>query len=338
MSLAELQDQLLPAIESHLQNFLNNQDFNSSQELKHMLAYHMGWAVDDPNSSVHGKRLRPLLALLCAGALKEDVESIMPGAISLEFLHNFTLIHDDIEDSSPFRHGRLTIWKKWGIPQAINAGDALLSIAQLSMLSLRDTLDDSAAVLASERLNQVFLKLTRGQYLDLSFEETDEITLEEYFEMIDGKTAALIALAASLSAVVAGKSKEVTCLLSDFGQSLGMAFQIRDDILGIWGDAEVTGKSASSDILAHKKSLPIIFGLEHSPSFRALWVKESQSEEDVTQMAELLQTCGALDYARSQAEIYTKKAFKALENLFPEGNEYSQALFELAEKLLLRQS
>jgi len=338
MSLSELQEQLLPDIEVHLKFFLDSQDFNGSQVLKHMLAYHMGWEINDPNSSGHGKRLRPLLVLLCAGALDLDIESIMSGAISLEFLHNFTLIHDDIEDNSPLRHGRPTVWKKWGIPQAINAGDALLSIAQLSMLSLHDTLGDSAAALATKRLNQVFLQLTRGQYLDISFEETDEISPEIYYEMINGKTAALIALATSLCAVVTDTSSSVQSSLFEFGQSLGIAFQIQDDILGIWGDAELTGKSASSDILTHKKSLPIIYGLAHSSPFRASWGEKDLLSADVVRMMDQLKDCGALDYARSQAETYTQKAFSALENFSFEGNTYSQALYELAEKLLIRQS
>ena len=137
MSLPTLQDQLLPVIEQNLQMYLDSLDFSSSQELKHMLIYHMGWADDTKKPGGHGKRIRPFLMLLCAGALEENLESVMRGAISLEFLHNFTLIHDDIEDNSDFRHGRLTLWKKWGIPQAINAGDALFSIAQMSMLSLQ---------------------------------------------------------------------------------------------------------------------------------------------------------------------------------------------------------
>jgi geranylgeranyl diphosphate synthase type I len=338
MPLSELQNQLFIAVETHLKTFFNSQNFSQSQELKHMLAYHMGWYDDNPDAGSRGKRLRPLLVLLCTGAFNEDIDKIMPGAISLEFLHNFTLIHDDIEDRSILRHGRPTLWKKWGIPQAINAGDALFSIAQLSMLSIRGTLGDSSAAVGSERLNQVCLQLTRGQYLDLSFEDSDVITPEKYFEMINGKTAALIGLAASLCATVTGKNTIKQDLLSDFGRSLGMAFQIQDDILGIWGDVAVTGKSASSDILAHKKSLPVIFGLAHSSQFRSLWVKKNPTEEDVILMADTLVECGARDYASSQVEIFTQKAFNALESLFPECNKYSQALFELTEKLLIRQS
>jgi len=338
MALLTLQNEFLPVIDDALMGFLSTVDFNKSQELKRMIAYHMGWAEGVKKSSGHGKRIRPLLVVLCAGALDEDINRVLPGAVSLEFLHNFTLIHDDIEDNSSFRHGRPTLWTKWGIAQAINAGDALFSIAQMSMLSLRDTVNAEIAAMVAEKLNRVCLHLTCGQSLDISFESDDEIALDTYLLMIRDKTARLLALAASLSALVTEKSESIQDSLSDFGESLGLAFQIQDDILGIWGDPEVTGKSSSSDILAHKKSLPILFGLKHSGSFQSLWLKENQTPEDISQMANLLKSCGAMDYAKSQAETYTQRAFDCLESLFPEKNEFSLALTELTEKLLLRQS
>ncbi len=338
MTLLTLQNELLPVIDNALMRFLDTIDFSESQELKRMIAYHMGWAEGVKQFSNHGKRIRPLLVLLCAGALEEDIYRVLPGAVSLEFLHNFTLIHDDIEDNSSFRHGRPTLWTRWGIAQAINAGDALFSIAQMSMLSLRDSVNAEAAAKAAEKLNRVCLHLTRGQSLDISFESDDEVALDTYLLMIRDKTARLLALAASLGALVAGKNDSIQDSLSDFGESLGLAFQIQDDILGIWGDPEVTGKSSSSDILAHKKSLPILFGLKNSGSFQSLWLKENQTPEEISRMANLLMSCGAMDYAKSQAEMYTQRAFDRLERLFPEKNEFSLALTELTEKLLLRQS
>ena len=154
--------------------------------------------------------------------------------------------------------------------------------------------------------------------------------------MIHGKTAGLIALATSLSPLVSGKDNSIYQSLSEYGESLGMAFQIQDDILGIWGDTALTGKSSSSDILTHKKSLPIIYGLTRSPAFQSLWLKEHPTSEDVIEMANLLESCGAKDYAQSQAESYTQKSFNHLEKLFPKKNGFSLGLFQLTEKLLIR--
>lgn len=338
MSLSALQESLIPAIEASLKDFFNAQDFGNSQNLREMIAYHMGWADDQLGFSSRGKRIRPFLLLLCTGALQEDIKGLMPGAVSLEFLHNFTLIHDDIEDVSPLRHGRSTLWKIWGVPQAINAGDALFSIAQMSMLSLRNMHGNRAAALAVEELNRVCLHLTQGQFLDLSFESDSQIELETYLEMIQGKTAGLIALSTSLCALITEKSASTYDSLYEFGENLGLAFQIQDDILGIWGKPEVTGKSSSSDLHGRKKSLPVLFGLKQSPQFQSLWSKDASSQEELIQMSDLLQSCGALDYAQSKAAMYTKNAFNALETLFPEGNEYANALFELAKKLLIRRS
>ena len=139
MTLENLQTILVPQIEDALKTFINSIDFRSSSELGQMLRYHMGWEDDGPAKASTGKRLRPLIALLATGAFGDYPTKAMPAAVAVELLHNFTLIHDDIEDQSPMRHGRPTLWQKYGTAQAINAGDALFSIAQLSILDLAKT-------------------------------------------------------------------------------------------------------------------------------------------------------------------------------------------------------
>ncbi len=336
MDLKALQKSLIPRINARLKIFLSGMNFGQSQSMKDMLMYHMGWQVDADHPGSQGKKIRPFLALLSTGAFQGDLEMAMPGAMAVEFLHNFTLIHDDIEDNSPLRHNRPTLWRKWGIAQAINAGDALFSIAQLSILSLNQTCGDTAALKAAQRMNEVCLHLTRGQYLDISFEEADHVSIDAYLDMVKGKTAALIAFAMELGGILTDQDEETLAALSAFGENLGLAFQIQDDDLGVWGNPAVTGKSAASDLIARKKTLPILYGLSHCKPFRAHWAQETITPEDARLMADILDGCGAQDYVRGRSRAYTRKAFDILKNLFPDNNEHAAAISQLAEVLLKR--
>jgi geranylgeranyl diphosphate synthase type I len=339
MALQTLQSEWTPKIEAALERALETHDFEISQGVSDMLRYHMGWSSNTAPAGDKGKRLRPLITLLVTGAFGKDPVDAMPGAVSIEFLHNFTLIHDDIEDRSPLRHGRPTIWQKWGIAQAINAGDALFSIAELSMLDLfSSTSSPLMALEAARELNQVCLRLICGQYLDLCFETAENIETSTYLEMIAGKTAALIGFAAGLGAMIAGQPKAVQDQVIGYSQNLGLAFQIIDDDLGIWGDPKITGKSAASDILARKKSLPVLYGLAASEAFRNYWQQDTLTPQEIAEMAELLVNCGAQDYVRAESARYTQQAYRILETVFPNPNEYAQALFELTELLLTRRA
>jgi geranylgeranyl diphosphate synthase type I len=334
-SLPQLQQQLLPKIESELKASFEGHDFSHTPNLKEMLAYHLGWSTEE-GMGYHGKRIRPLITLLVAGALKAPIDIALPAAISIEFLHNFTLIHDDIEDKSTIRHGRSTLWCKWGIPQAINAGDALFTIAQIAMLDLTKATSESITNEAIMQLNRICLHLTQGQHLDIAFETENEIEISAYLRMISGKTAALLALSAFLGGLVAHQGLVELALLSDYGTNLGLAFQIQDDYLGIWGDTEKIGKSTAGDISSRKKTLPILYGLKNCPEFIEAWQKQSPLDQNVALMANILSDCGAQSHTHSQAQYYTKKAFEALTRLFSQNNEYANALFELTEMLLHR--
>jgi geranylgeranyl diphosphate synthase type I len=323
---------IIPVIETSLQSFVESLPFPNSAALKEMLTYHMGWA----DQGRRGKRIRPLLMLLIANAFKRQTMTVMPAAVAIELLHNFTLIHDDIEDQSSLRHGRQTLWKKFGAAQAINAGDALFSIAQLSMLTLKNTCGETAGLKAAFRLNETCLHLTQGQYLDMAFEHQTSVNTSQYLTMIRGKTAALISLTAELGGIATHQPDPINQRLADFGENLGLAFQTQDDIIGIWGDPAITGKSAASDLISRKKSLPIIYGLENCPTFLKKWETETITKKNAPRFADLLVECGAKTYALEMAAAFTQKAMGHLAVVFPKENEFSQAVNELVQQLLNR--
>lgn len=297
-----------------------------------MLAYHLGWT----DGIATGKRIRPLLCLLaCAGA-GGRWEQALPLAAALELIHNFSLIHDDIQDNSELRRGRLTVWVKWGQAQAINAGDAMFTLAHLAPHRLTELgVPPAVALAALAELDYTCLALTQGQYLDMSFERRDTVTVPEYLSMIGKKTAALIAAATYLGAVVAGAPPERLAHFRAFGWNLGLAFQLQDDWLGIWGDPSVTGKSAASDLEKRKKSLPVVYGLERLPAFASAYAAPHHPGEAVQPLAEMLEEVGAQRYVQQQAQTATDQARQSLVMAAADGPA-GQALSELTEQLLNR--
>ncbi len=230
-----------------------------------MMSYHLGW-VDtsfQPRQARPGKSLRPSLCMLIGEGLGARPENLAHFAAGLELLHNFSLIHDDIEDRSQTRRNRQTVWTLWGEPQAINAGDGMFSLAHLAWLGSPMAETDPASFVAALRsAESTILRLCEGQYLDMKGERSLDMSAKLYLQMIGRKTAGLIGEAAWLGALAANTIAPMREVTRAFGTDLGIAFQIRDDILGIWGDEYETGKSASSDIATRKMTLPIITALE----------------------------------------------------------------------------
>ncbi len=333
MSLNELTAQMIPAIEETLRQALER--IEDVDGMRHMLAYHLGWEGPGAGPEARGKRIRPLLVLLAAAASGGDWRKALPGAASVELIHNFSLIHDDIEDNSPLRRGRQTVWKLWGIPQAINAGDAMFSLANLVILDLAEKTSPPQALLAARVLQETCLSLTGGQYLDIAFERELVIPLEAYWPMVGRKTAALLSAGLRIGAISAGASSAVCEAYGSFGRYLGLAFQVQDDLLGIWGDAQTTGKSAESDLVSGKKSLPVLFGLSQNGAFAARWAQGPIEAEEVPGIAELLRQEGAYDYALEKANSLTSQALQALDDARPQG-EAGEALRSLALRLLNR--
>jgi geranylgeranyl diphosphate synthase type I len=281
-----------------------------------MMAYHLGWLDQQlhPVEAYRGKRTRPLLCLLSCEAAGGDWHQALPAAAALELVHNFSLIHDDIEDNSPTRRGRPTVWTLWGLAHGVNAGDSMLVIARQAMVRLGDQGMDSAIVLAAMTiLDQTLLHLCQGQYLDIASEGNLEVTEASYVQMIGAKTAALIATSMHLGALIGGAADK-TEHYRRFGWHLGLAFQMVDDILGIWGDPETTGKPAASDIRSRKMTLPVIFALRGSEGseLAELYRKEKLSQGDVSRAVAILDRVGARQYVQERAAQFEASALAAL--------------------------
>lgn len=304
--------QLLPAVEEDLQNAIRNNIDPQYPELVQILNYHMGWEGPGAGASAQGKRIRPILLLLCAIAVDSNWKRYLPFATAVELLHNFSLIHDDIEDNSPLRRGRETVWKLWGIPQAINIGDLLFTIAHISMLRNAKFETPAIPIQASKLLHRTCIKLTQGQYKDMQFETKNNVSVGEYWDMVAGKTAALIACCGELGAIET-PPPHIRQNFRIFGESLGLAFQVQDDILGIWGNTSATGKSNALDIITRKKTLPVLYALEHNPEFSKTWNSPEISEEMASDLAQMIKHDGTHEYAKNLVETYTTKAIRSLD-------------------------
>ena len=315
-------EQYLQAIEEELRDILEDEK-ESYAPLYDMMRYHMGWLDSDfrPQEAPGGKRLRPTLCLLaCEAVGGHQWRSALAAAAGIELIHNFSLIHDDIEDHSDTRRHRTTVWRLWGLPQGVNTGDAMWVISRLALHRLSDRGYGADRVLrVIQRLDEACLEMCKGQYLDIRFETVDSVSLREYKRMIEGKTAALLSASLAMGAVL-GRAKEDTIASYDaFGRELGMTFQIIDDLLGIWGDAQTTGKSTASDILEKKKTLPVLYALqweeEHDrDELRRLYTSsERLSEEDIPAVLQLLERADARTYTREQALKHHRRALEHLE-------------------------
>ncbi len=269
-----------------------------------MLRYHLGWIDPQgaPLAGAAGKALRPTLCLLASEATASTYRQALPAAAAIELVHNFSLIHDDIQDDDRERRHRPTVWAIWGKPQAINAGTAMRVLAGLTLQRLAEHGVPAAVQLEAQRLlDESCLRLIEGQYLDISFEARLDVGVGEYLQMIELKTAALIACALEVGALVGTGDVGPAHAFRELGRDLGLAFQIRDDILGIWGDPAKTGKPVGSDVRRRKKSFPIVYALERGEGPAQTALAAIYRDQTIDERA-LATALGILDGIAARAE------------------------------------
>jgi geranylgeranyl diphosphate synthase, type I len=289
-----------------------------SPGVQRVAAYHYGLADTDGNPVRvgSGKALRPALALLSARAAGVAPERGVTPAVAVELVHNFSLLHDDIMDGDTERRHRPTAWTVFGVGAAILAGDAMLALANDLLL------EDMApgGPWAARCLSTAVQRLIAGQGEDLAFEKRSDVTLPECLEMAGDKTAALMACACTIGAVHVGASPEMAMGLAEFGGHVGLAFQLTDDLLGIWGAPEVTGKPVRADLRARKKSLPVVAALTSGSSagreLADLLARDSElSEADLMDAADLVVKAGGRHWAEQEADERLSAAAAALDGI-----------------------
>ena len=343
MRLRQALDLYLPLVEEELRTCLHA-EADEPPLFFGMLHYHMGWLDENLvplDVARGGKRLRPLFAMLCCQAAGGQAGDALPAGAAVEILHNFSLIHDDIQDVSDTRHGRPTVWKLWGRAQAINAGDALFTLAHLALQRMAPGAEDRGQISSMfEVLDRTCLSLCRGQHLDMAFERQLAVDANAYTRMIEGKTAALLGCSGQLGAMAAGADPAAGHMYRRFGEGLGLAFQIQDDILGIWGDAGRTGKPVADDIRSRKKTYPVVLvmgGGSRSATnrLRHLFAQTVLTEEEVAEVVRILDEAGARERSQTMADEMKDSALDILRAAEPEAEAY-QALGELADFLVQR--
>jgi len=307
------------AIDAELESVLAGRD----SPLYEMMRYHLGWTDEhgNPAKASPGKALRPTLCLLACEAVGGTWYKALPAAAGMELMHNFSLIHDDVQDDDRERRHRPTVWSIWGKPQAINAGDALATIAGLALIGLAQRgIPAGKQLLTHKLIYEACLTTIEGQYLDISYESRFDIAVSDYLEMTEKKTATLIARSLELGALLGSDDDAIIQGLARFGRNLGLAFQVRDDILGIWGAEGKTGKPWGSDIRHKKKSLPIAYALEKATG-RArrvlvdIYQEDVIDDEGIRAVLEILEDVEALVYAQGLANQYYDAAVKEMRGL-----------------------
>jgi geranylgeranyl diphosphate synthase type I len=300
------------------------------------MRYHLGWE-DTEGVPVHaspGKMIRPVGLLLATKLCGGDVDRAIPAAAAIELVHNFSLLHDDVEDLSNRRRDRPTLWTFTSEAQAINTGDGMFTLARMAMLNLQTRgVSPELTLRAVRELDDASIRLVHGQYLDISFEQRQDVTLDEYITMASGKTAAMFAAPLAIGAIVAGASEATVEAFRTAGRHIGLGFQMVDDVLGIWGDPTVTGKPVGDDIRSRKMTYPVISALEHDPArLKALYIMPSSGEKQIEVISTLIEEGGGRDVTEQRAREERDRALAVLKDsgIAGDGIEYLNAYASVA--------
>lgn len=303
-----------------IQNALRSELSQDHSFVYDMLRYYMGWADETgaPVTATTGKAVRPSLCLFGCEAVGGTTSQAIPAAVAIEFIHNFSLVHDDIQDEDETRHGRKTIWAVWGKPKALVSGNVLRVVADSALHGLPSPgVDSSRAVTAADLLTEAYLEMIEGQYLDISFEGRHDITMSDYRRMISRKTGALLRCSLHLGAAVGTDDPETVAAFRECGRALGYVFQIRDDVLGVWGQEEVTGKPVGSDIMRKKNSYPVVCAIENadesdSKQLSSTYEKDELDEADVASVLEIMERVGVQEQASAEVGEWADMAMEAI--------------------------
>jgi len=328
-----------------IQRTLREAIAGSESELSPLLRYHLGWEAKngDPSTKGGGKALRPVLCLTACDLAGGDWREALPAAAALELVHNFSLVHDDIQDRDMTRRGRETLWAIHGESAAVSAGNAMRVIADKTLMFLANTkLAPHVVVEVAADLTQRYLEMIEGQYMDMSFESSNDVTVDQYLDMIGRKTGALIESAMYMGALVATSDAKTAGTFGTCGRWLGLAFQIRDDYLGVWGDPCATGKAVGADIRRKKKSMPIVHLFQQSAGEDRSWLGKAYAgqgeveEKDVERILEMLDQFGTLEHVATAASTHAAKAVEEIRTTGLSG-KVEQTVKAMAEFFVTRE-
>ncbi len=285
----------------------------------------------------NGKRLRPVLLLLTCESLAGPIEAALPAAAAVELMHNFTLVHDDIMDNDDTRRGRPTVHRQWDKEAALLAGDGLLALAYRCLLGARSS--------RTPRMAQIFtdgiIEICEGQALDRDFEQRDDVTMADYLEMIMKKTARLLSICTEIGALIADAGETQISLFRRFGEHLGLAFQIQDDLLDITSSQEILGKDFGSDVKRRKRTFLYVHvtthgSREHRDALKKIFSKPAVAPQDILSAQQIFKAAGALAAAETAAAAHLRKALACLSRLEPAAA--TEDLREFIDMLLQRKA
>lgn len=328
-----------------IQSTLHEALVGSPSGLFSLLRYHLGWEEADgtPANVVTGKGLRPILCLTACELAGGDWHRALPAAAALELVHNFSLIHDDIQDRDERRWGRPTLWTVHGESKAIAAGNALRVLADRTLMRLAAAgLDRGLMSDITLELTGRYLEMIEGQYMDVTFEDSGDVTVAQYLDMIGRKTGALIESAMFMGALVATSDRAQAEAFGACGRRLGLAFQIRDDYLGVWGDPAFTGKAVGADIRRKKKSMPVVHLFEHVGDEERGWLQKAYAAggevagRDVEHILHMLADLGTPAYVQDAADQQAEAAVVAVGGLGL-ADASSETLVAMAEFFVTRE-